>query len=418
MDEKQERPRGIMFLIVGAGIVTIARAMSMTFLAIELQQEFGLGPAAIGFLLGIGPLLGAATAPFAGSMSDRAGRKPLLVLTLMAMALAMVGIGLARTLVVFCLAQTFAAVAIAIYGPLSKALLSDICPEALRLKYFSWRYTASNVGWTVGPILGVAAGLAPAMLFVAAGVTYAALALVLHFLDLPVLRAGDKGQSLAAMPLLADIKRAIGDPRMVCFVAGATLLVAVYGQWTATLAPYLSVNIADGVEIFAYLVSINGAVVLLGNTAARRFIERAGALHALVTGCVLFAASQIGFLCSSGLVGFAISMVVFTIGEILVVPSDYMLIDGISDGRNRGSYYGAHALSSAGSFLGPTLGGMTFGNFGAPAMFFLFAGFAAASALLYLAGNGKPPRYSAERESNRASDGVDVVSRYAFRDTA
>jgi MFS family permease len=392
MGEHPGRPRGIVFLVVGAGIVTTARAMSMTFLAIELQRKFGLGPAAIGFLLGVGPLLGAAIALFAGSMSDRVGRRPLLVLTLMAMAFAMIAIGLAGSVVLFCLAQTCAAIAIAIYGPLSRALISDICPEPLRLKYFSWRYTASNVGWTVGPIMGVAAGLAPTVLFVGAGCTYAILALALHLVHLPDLRSRHRVQSSMAMPLVTSIKLAIRDPRMICFAAGGTLLVAVYGQWTATLAPYLSANIVDGVEIFAYLVSINGAVVLFGNQVARKLIERVGALHALVTGCAMFAASQVGFMHSSGWMGFAISMIVFTIGEILVVPSEYVLVDGISDESKRGSYYGAYALSSAGSFLGPALGGLTFDILGAPAMFALFAGFAVASAVLYMFGSGRPAR--------------------------
>ena len=414
MDEKPASSRAIMFLIFGAGIVTTARAMSMTFVAIELQQTFGLGPATIGFMLGIGPLLGAAAAPFAGSLSDRVGRKPLLTLTLMAMAVAMNAIGLAQTLLVFCLAPTLAAVAIAVYGPLSRALLSDICPAALRLKHFSWRYTASNVGWTVGPILGVAAGLAPTTLFIAAGITYAALALILHFLDLPVLRHCQLHRSPTTLPLLASIEIAISDSRMGYFVAGATLLVAVYGQWSATLAPYLSANIIGGVEIFAYLVSINGAVVLLGNPFARRFIERAGALCALVAGCLLFGASQIGFAFSTDMTGFAISMIVFTIGEILVVPSEFVLIDRISNDTNRGAYYGAHALSSAGSFLGPTLGGMTLATLGAPAMFTLFAGFSAASALLYVAGIGRPPPNASERGSDRESKEGDVVARLAI----
>lgn len=386
MDEHPRRPRGIVFLIVGAGIVTTARAMSMTFLAMELQRSFGLGPAAIGFLLGIGPLLGAATAPFAGSMSDRVGRRPLLVLTLMSMALAMNAMGLAGSVVLFCLAQTCAAIAIAIYGPLSRALISDICPEAQRLKYFSWRYTASNVGWTVGPIMGVAAGSAPTVLFAGTGVVYAILALALHLLHLPDLECKNRPQIHAA-PLVTSIRLAVGDPRMLCFVAGGTLLVAVYGQWAATLAPYLFANIVDGIEIFAYLVSINGAVVLFGNQLARKLIEHIGGLRALVTGCAMFATSQVGFLASHGFLGFAISMIVFTIGEILVVPSEYILVDGIAEENRRGSYYGAYAVTSAGSFLGPAFGGLTLDLFGAVAMYSLFAGFAGAGALLYIVGS-------------------------------
>ena len=152
MTYDRQRLNYVLLLIAGSGFVTIARAMTLSFLAIKLQQSFGLGPAMIGALLGIGPLLGALTAPFAGTLSDRVGRKTVLVLTLLSMALALVGMGLAETVVAFCIAQIAAAVALAIYEPISRALMSDVCPEPLRLKYFSWRYTATNVG--LGPASG------------------------------------------------------------------------------------------------------------------------------------------------------------------------------------------------------------------------------------------------------------------------
>lgn len=391
MGHEKQRLNYVLFLIAGAGLVNVARAMTLSFLAIKLQQSFGLGPAMIGVLLGVGPLVGAVSAPFAGSLSDKVGRKTVLTLTLLSMALAMVGMGVADTVLAFCLAQIVAAVAVAINEPISRALMSDVCPEQMRLKYFSWRYTAINFGFAVGPLIGIAAGAASTTLFVIAGVVYAIFALALHLLKVPMHRSDAEQVSAPRVSVLQSIKTAIRDPRLAFFVGGGTLLIAVYGQWSATLAPYLSGNIAGGVEIFAYLVSVNGAVVLIGNPFARRFIEHAGALNALVIGCVLFLFGELGFLFSAGLWGLAISMVIFTIGEILVVPSEYMLVDGISNDRNRGSYFGAHSFSTIGNFVGPTLGGLMLGAFGGPGMFLLFAGFAVISAILFAIGTRMPP---------------------------
>ena len=80
-----------LLLIAGSGVVTIAKGMSLTFLAIRLQRDFGLGPAGIGALIGAGPLLGAIVSPFAGTLSDRIGRKGVLTA-----ALLMAGLALAR----------------------------------------------------------------------------------------------------------------------------------------------------------------------------------------------------------------------------------------------------------------------------------------------------------------------------------
>ncbi|WP_246590363.1 MFS transporter [Rhizobium lentis] len=398
MTNNRQRLNYVLLLIAGSGSVTIARAMTLSFLAIKLQQSFGLGPAMIGALLGIGPLLGAIAAPFAGTLSDRLGRKTMLTVTLLSMALALVGMGVAETVVAFCIAQVAAAVALAIYEPISRALMSDVCPERLRLKYFSWRYTATNVGWAVGPLMGIAAGAASTALFVIAGLVYAMFALVLHLLNVPIPQSDDGSRASANAPLLESLKAAIRDPRLAFFISGGTLLIAVYGQWSATLAPYLTGNVAGGVEIYARLVSINGAVVLIGNPFARRFIERAGALNGLVIGCILFALGEIGFLGAAGFWGLAFSMIVFTIGEILVVPSEYMLVDGIAHDRNRGSYFGAHSFSTIGNFIGPTLGGFMLGAFGGPGMFLLFAGFATISAILFAIGTRMPPPKPAIRQ--------------------
>jgi MFS family permease len=381
----------ILFLIAGSGLVTVARAMTLSFLAIKLQQTFGLGPAMIGAILGAGPLVGALTAPFAGAISDKVGRKTILTITLLSMALALVGMGTAETVLAFCVAQIGGAVAVAVYEPISRAMMSDACPEAQRLKFFSWRYTAANVGWAVGPLIGIAAGAASTVLFIIAGIVYAAFALALHVYRTPSVEKSEADQQASSTSLFETVKAAARDPRLAFFIAGGTLLISVYGQFSATLAPYLAANFEGGVEIFAYMLSINGLVVLIGNPFARRFIEHAGALRALVVGCLFFFVGEIGFLSAGEFWGFAISIIVFTIGEILVVPSEYMLVDGISNARNRGSYFGAHSFATVGNFLGPTLGGAIMGMVGGPAMFLLFAGMAAASAFLFTVGTRMPP---------------------------
>lgn len=407
MNPDSRRLRFVYFLIAGSGLVSVARAMSLSFLAVKLQKSFGLGPAAIGILLGTGPLLGAIAAPLAGSLSDRVGRVLMLVLMLALTALALIGMGFAQSVTAFCAAQIVAAVSIAVYEPISRALMSDICPPERRLKYFSWRYMVANAGWAVGPLIGVAAGTALSAMFMVAGCIYAVFATALHLLGTPETVDAEKSESHRQPSVVESIRSAARDPRLAFFVGGGTLLLAVYGQWSATLAPYLGATMEGGVDIFAYLLSINGLVVLVGNLFARRLIEKVGALHAMVLGCVLILASELGFLASSSFTGFALFMVLFTVGEILVVPSEYLLVDGICNARNRGSYFGAHSFSTIGNFFGPALGGLMLGAFGGTGMFLTFAAFAAASAVMFTIGMRMPPPHP-RAEGAPASSAIEV----------
>lgn len=381
----------VLLLIAGSGMVAIARGMSLTFLAIRLQQDFGLSPAMIGVLIGAGPLLGATVSPFAGTISDRIGRRVVLTTALLFAGLGLVGLGLAQSVAAFALAHIVSSVSAAVYEPVSRALMSDAAPEKLRLKMFSWRYLVINAGWAIGPMIGLAIGANSPLPFVIAGVVHFAFSAAI-FIIVPNMPASRNGEQAAVQaPGFRRLGAALRDRRLLFYVGGGTLLMAVYGQWSVTLSQYLTTNLADGMKIFAWLVTTNATVVVLATAPARMLIEKIGPLRAMVLGCLLFLGGEIGFAVATSatmLIGF---MVLFTIGEVLVVPAEYVLVDKISNDDNRGAYFGAHSLCSVGNFLGPLLGGLALGALGGPGMFVLFAILAAGSAVLFAIGYASPP---------------------------
>jgi MFS family permease len=390
-----------LMLIAGSGFVTIAKGMSLTFIAIRLQRDFGLGPMAVGALIGAGPLLGAIAAPMAGALSDRIGRKTVLVVALFLTSFALAALGLASSVAMFAAAHIVSAVAGSVYEPVSRALMSDASPEHLRLRAFSWRYLAINLGWAVGPMIGVAVGAASSAPFIVAGVMHAVFAILIACVV-----ASPKADTQAPVPSFVGWRRlgsALQDRRLLFFVGGGTLLLAVHGQWSITLSQYLGSHFEDGINLFAQLVTTNALTVLLASTPARFLIERIGARNAIALGCILFLAGEVGFAASSAHAALILSMIVFTLGEVLVVPSEYLLVDGISNARNRGTYFGAHSLTSVGNFLGPMLGGFALATFGGAGMFFLFAVFAAASAVMFLIGHIMPPPHCHSRRQDSAA---------------
>jgi len=67
-------------------------------------------------------------------------------------------------------------------------------------------------------------------------------ALALNMLRVPIHQSDDVSKAPASPPLLESLKAAIGDPRLAFFVSGGTLLIAVYGQWSAALRELLAKN--------------------------------------------------------------------------------------------------------------------------------------------------------------------------------
>ena len=98
-------------------------------------------------------------------------------------------------------------------------------------------------------------------------------------------------------------------------------------------------------------------------------------------------------------------MIVFTLGEILIVPAEYAQIDQISPANMRGTYYGAQSVSMLGSFLGPWAGGIVLHACGGPTMFVMMGAIAMVSLVFYWLG-----RRLHEQRSMQESVQVKTVS--------
>ncbi|QHF46502.1 hypothetical protein PspS35_22900 [Pseudomonas sp. S35] len=66
---------------------------------------------------------------------------------------------------------------------------------------------------------------------------------------------------------------------------------------------------------------------------------------------VLFIAGPIGFSQADSLLTWCLAMFVFTLGEMIIYPSEYLFIDTIAPDALRGSYYGAQNLTAVGGTL-------------------------------------------------------------------
>ena len=69
-------------------------------------------------------------------------------------------------------------------------------------------------------------------------------------------------------------------------------------------------------------------------------------------------------------------MVVFTLGEMIIYPAEFLFVDTIAPEPLRGSYYGAQNLAAFGGALSPVICGYLLINTPAITMFYALAGLA------------------------------------------
>lgn len=204
---------------------------------------------------------------------------------------------------------------------------------------------------------------------------------------------GDRDLSSAdgahpSAPFLAVGKLLLQDYRLVCFTLGGLLSAVVFGQFAAYLSQYLVVTTTPETtyRIISAALATNALTVIGLQYAIGRRISHRHLSRWLAAGLSMFILGLAGFALSTTVVLWVISMVIFTIGEIIVFPAEYMFIDKIAPDHLRGMYYGAQNLASLGAALGPVLCGIVLASQPPHYIFYMLALFIVAGGLFYCLG--------------------------------
>ena len=137
---------GIVFLdLVGFGIVIPVLPL--------YAEHFGASPLVIGLLLGVYSLMQSIFAPILGRLSDRIGRRPVLLLSLLGTSLGFLIMGLAQTLQLLFLARIIDGIT---GGNLStaQAYIADVTPTEERSRGMGLIGAAFGLGFIFGPAIG------------------------------------------------------------------------------------------------------------------------------------------------------------------------------------------------------------------------------------------------------------------------
>jgi MFS family permease len=185
------------------------------------------------------------------------------------------------------------------------------------------------------------------------------------------------------------------------YIAGGIIGGIGYSQMTVTLSQYLASGFANGVKLFAILMSVNAIAVIVLQIPLVRFAEKRSPMVAIIMGNIMFALGDIGFSLSHAPIGFIISMGVFTLGEILNYPSANLLIDKLAPHNMRGTYYGAQTFTNLGQFIGPWIGGFLLSYYGGQPLFLVMAVVTLFGSYFYWRGSRKAAQYTYLFQINR-----------------
>ncbi len=334
-------------------------------------EEFGAGVKALGMSSMAFAITSVVAAPFMGALSDRLGRRPLILGSLAMYMAAFLGYLLAPSVNSLIAVRGLAGAFTAGLIPAVTGLASDIAPQQRRAQWIGFVVGGASFGWVAGPIAG-------GMIFdhwgyntaLTISIAIASLTFVIALLAISN-RYRTSGQTASEqwsrqitgqrrnlLNSMTNLRSTL--PRSLpAFVALLFICLAVMFAW-AFMEPefmfYVYNDLGWSSSMLGLAMSAYGATMMLGEFGFGRLSDWWGRKPVILTGLVLFSTQFIGLALFSNYTLITASFAIAGMGNALFDPALTASILDISPTGHHARILGIkHSASLLGNILGPAL---------------------------------------------------------------
>lgn len=335
--------------------------MAWPYLIIFLYQDYNATALEVGGMLAASGLVGVFTGLYSGYLSDKFGRKWVMIAGSAIAALAYSGIGVANEIWQFFVLLTLCGLMRPMIEAPAKAVigdnLSDVKDRELALNI---RYFVLNLGGAIGPLIGITLALAaPQQLFIVTGITYLLFGawLWLSFLRCPETTQGEGGE---IPDFKATVKVIAHDKIFQILLIANLIMMFVYAQLESSLPQVLvRSSLPDAATLIATLVLVNTLTIIVFQFPMLKLMERFPLFMRTRIGMLLMGLGQVAFIVTpeNWVLGWALGCFIVSLGEVIAFPTLSVQIDQLAPEHLRGSYFGAAAIYSLGFAIAPLVGG-------------------------------------------------------------
>jgi predicted MFS family arabinose efflux permease len=365
-------PKEVWFLCL-AVLVNRAGTMVLPFLTLYLtvDRKFSAGKA--GLALTIYGLAAIIVAPLAGRLSDRVGSLLILKLSLFTSGLILFVFPFVSSLYGIMAITGIWAIANESFRPPSMALIGRLTGPEQRKMAFALNRLAINLGMSIGPVIGgflamrsfkslfyvdgTTAILAGALIAVMPWRTHAVL------VESPAPTAEDSGSQPPANPGYASVLK---DRRFLFFLLAMLPVEMCFFQSLAAMPLFVVRDLHISEAGFGLLLAINTVLIILTEVPLNLAMSAWTHRQTIALGAILVGAGFGGLALSGGAASVAVTVVIWTVGEMILLPASSAYVSDLAPPEQAGAYMGLYTMGFSLAFaIGPWLGVQVLETFGA-----------------------------------------------------
>jgi len=323
-----------------------------------------------------------------GSIADRFGRKPVMVLALAANGLAYVLMSVSGTYLGFLVPMTIMSTTMLVYAVGSDAMMADLVPPGQRTEGYSILRMINNAGIAIGPAIGgfIVSQSYAAAFRLAAGCILLYSLMLLFFARETLDKEAGAGSEREAF---GGYHRVLKDRFFVTFVLIISLgMIAPLMLWTL-LAIYTKQHYGLPEYLYSWIPITNALMCVFVQYFVTRVSQRFRPLPTMAVAMLVYAVGAGSVAWMSTFPGFVLSMVILTFGELILVPTGTTYVANRAPADLRGRYMSVYwvtwGLSRA---VAPLVGGVLNDRISPQAVWHggLVIGLASTAGLVLLAG--------------------------------
>jgi MFS family permease len=298
-----------------------------------------------------------------GELTDRLGRRPVMLVSFFVTPAAMLTLGLVRNTFLIGIATFVVGFFTDLYRPAVSAAIADLVPSEARTRAYGYNYWAINLGAAIAPVVaGLLASYNYLALFIGDALTTFIFGLIVLFgihETRPVEAGG--GAGVSARLRLQQIGR---EPILLLFSLLAFFIGVIYMQGHVTL-PLDMGSHGLGPDKYGLAIAVNGFLIVLVSIPISNMAGKWKRFESMAVSAI-FLGLGFGFTLFANVFSlFALSVAIWTIGEIIASAVAPAIIADLAPIELRGLYQGIFGSAWGLSlFAGPLLGGKVYESLG------------------------------------------------------